>query len=98
MSVYAIYFSPTRNTEKIVKILAKEFGNYGEIDLSKQSSGENVRAFKEEDICIFGVPSYGGRVPEPALERMKKMKGNQATAILVAVYGNRAYELSLIHI
>ena len=61
MSVYAIYFSPTRNTEKIVKILAKEFGNYGEIDLSKQSSGENVRAFKEEDICIFGVPSYGGR-------------------------------------
>ena len=59
MSVYAIYFSPTRNTEKIVKILAKEFGNYGEIDLSKQSSGENVRAFKEEDICIFGVPSYG---------------------------------------
>ena len=38
MSVYAIYFSPTRSTEKIVKILAKEFGNYGEIDLSKQSS------------------------------------------------------------
>ena len=96
MSVYAIYFSPTRNTEKIVKILAKEFGNYGEIDLSKQSSGENVRAFKEEDICIFGVPSYGGRVPEPALERMKKMKGNQATAILVAVYGNRAYEDTLL--
>ena len=48
MSVYAIYFSPTRSTEKIVKILAKEFGNYGEIDLSKQSSGENVRAFKEK--------------------------------------------------
>ena len=98
MSVYAIYFSPTRSTEKIVKILAKEFGNYGEIDLSKQSSGENVRAFKEDDICIFGVPSYGGRVPEPALERMKKMKGNQTTAILVAVYGNRAYEDTLLEL
>lgn len=98
MSVYAIYFSPTRSTEKIVKILAREFGNYGEIDLSKQSSGENVRAFKEEDICIFGVPSYGGRVPAPALERMKKMKGNQATAILVAVYGNRAYEDTLLEL
>ena len=72
MSVYAIYFSPTRSTEKIVKLLAKEFGSYGEIDLSKQNSGENVRAFKEDDICVFGVPSYGGRVPAPALERMKK--------------------------
>ena len=96
MSVYAIYFSPTRSTEKIVKLLAKEFGTYGEIDLSKQNSGENVRAFKEEDICIFGVPSYGGRVPAPALERMKKMKGNKAKAVLVAVYGNRAYEDTLL--
>ncbi len=98
MSVYAIYFSPTRSTEKIVKLLAKEFGTYGEIDLSKQNSGENVRAFKEEDICIFGVPSYGGRVPAPALERMKKMKGNKAKAVLVAVYGNRAYEDTLLEL
>lgn len=98
MSVYAIYFSPTRSTEKVVKLLAKEFGTYGEIDLSKQNSGENVRAFKEEDICIFGVPSYGGRVPAPALERMKKMKGNKAKAVLVAVYGNRAYEDTLLEL
>lgn len=98
MSVYAIYFSPTRSTEKIVKLLAKEFGSYGEIDLSKQNSGENVRAFKEDDICVFGVPSYGGRVPAPALERMKKMKGNHAKAVLVAVYGNRAYDDTLLEL
>lgn len=98
MSVYAIYFSPTRSTEKIVKLLAKEFGSYGEIDLSKQNSGENVRAFKEDDICVFGVSSYGGRVPAPALERMKKMKGNHAKAVLVAVYGNRAYDDTLLEL
>lgn len=34
MNVYAIYFSPTNSTEKIVKIIANEFGEYQEIDLS----------------------------------------------------------------
>lgn len=27
MKVYAIYFSPTGSTEKIVKVVANEFGN-----------------------------------------------------------------------
>ena len=44
------------------------------------------------------MPSYGGRVPAPALERMKKMKGNKAKAVLVAVYGNRAYEDTLLEL
>lgn len=91
MSVYAVYFSPTNSTEKIVKIVANEFGDYQEIDLSKRDNVLN-QSFGEEDICIVGVPSYGGRVPQIALERMKDFKGNNAKAVLVVSYGNRAYE------
>lgn len=91
MSVYAVYFSPTNSTEKIVKIVANEFGDYQEIDLSKRDNVLN-QSFGEEDVCIVGAPSYGGRVPGTALERMKEFKGNNAKAVLVVSYGNRAYE------
>lgn len=36
MNVYAIYFSPTGSTEKIVKEIADEFGDYQEFDLSRR--------------------------------------------------------------
>ncbi|MDY4669179.1 MAG: EFR1 family ferrodoxin [Oliverpabstia sp.] len=91
MSVYSIYFSPTNSTKKIVNLVANELGSYQEIDLSKR---EDIfdQSFDKEDICIIGVPSYGGRVPSIALERMKNFRGNNAKAVLVVSYGNRAYE------
>lgn len=91
MSIYAIYFSPTKNTEEIVKIVANEIGNYKEIDLSKRNCKFEL-SFNEEDICIIGVPSYGGRVPAVALQRIKQFKANNTKAILLVSYGNRAYE------
>ena len=33
MSIYAIYFSPTGGTEKIVTFIAEQFGVYQSIDL-----------------------------------------------------------------
>lgn len=91
MSNYAIYFSPTNGTKKITKLLASELGAYTEIDLSKTENEKN-RTFEKDDICIIGVPSYGGRVPAVALERMEEFQGNSAKVVLIAVYGNRAYE------
>ena len=94
MSVYSIYFSPTNSTEKIVKIVAKQFGTDQEIDLSQRDIVFD-QSFDAKDVCIFGVPSYGGRVPAVAIERMKGLKGNQAKAILVVSYGNRDYDDTL---
>lgn len=91
MNVYAVYFSPTNSTEKIVKLLAYEFGEYQEIDLSKRENNYH-KTFEQDDICIVGVPSYGGRVPDVALDRMKEFQGNHAKAVLVVTYGNRAYD------
>ena len=42
------------------------------------------------DICLISIPSYGGRVPKTAVERLSRIKGNGAQAILVAVYMTRA--------
>ena len=54
--------------------------------------------FSKEDLCIIGVPSFGGRVPAIALEKIKGLNGTKTNAILVVVYGSRAYEDTLIEL
>ena len=38
MSIYAIYFSPTGGTEKIVTFIDEQFGVYQSIDLCEKTS------------------------------------------------------------
>ena len=42
------------------------------------------------------MPYFGGRAPAVALQRLKKIAGNGAKCTLVCVYGNRAYEDTLV--
>lgn len=51
---------------------------------------------KEQTVHRYGT--FGGRVPAPAVERLSQMKANGAKAILVCVYGNRAYEDTLVEL
>lgn len=94
MSNFAIYFSPTGGTEKVTKKLADKIGDYSEIDLCRKDLEEKY-PFSQEDICVIGIPSYGGRAPAVALERMERFQGNGAKVILAVVYGNRAYDDTL---
>lgn len=94
MSVFQIYFSPTNHTKTIVKMVGDVFGSSTEIDLSRRNMTEQ-RSFSEKDICVIGVPSYGGRVPAVALERMAQWQGNGAKTVLLVSYGNRDYEDTL---
>ncbi|MEG1774440.1 MAG: 4Fe-4S binding protein, partial [Oscillospiraceae bacterium] len=52
-------------------------------------------SFEAEDLCILGVPSFGGRVPAAALARLVQMKAKNTPTILVAAYGNRDYDDTL---
>lgn len=96
MSTYSIYFSPTKGTERIVNILTKDVKIDCKIDLSQRDIKEHQ--FTNDDICYIAVPSYGGRVPRIAIDRLRKMKANHTKAILVVAYGNRAYEDTLLEL
>lgn len=92
MQVFSIYFSPTGGTKKVMEALKRGFaGEVQEIDICVAGKGE-AREFSEKDLCLVGVPSYGGRVPAAALDKMAGWKGNGAKVVPVVVYGNRAYE------
>ena len=51
-----------------------------------------------EDVCIIAAPAYGGRVPETAVTRLKQIQGNGAKAVLIAVYGNREFDDTLVEL
>lgn len=99
MSVYEIYFSPTGGTKKVSNILTEQLGDEViAVDLTmNQTKHQNVK-IEQDDIAVISVPSYGGRVPNIAVKRLLTLKGNGARAIIVCVYGNRAYEDTLVEL
>ncbi len=42
------------------------------------------------------MPVYAGRVPALAVERLKGIKTSGVKCVIVAIYGNRAYEDALV--
>lgn len=94
-----IVFSPTGGTQKVADILTKSLTNtYTTVDLSDRTDDFSQYRFDADDLCLVAVPSFGGRVPGIAMERIKKITGGNARAILVVVYGNRAYKDTLLEL
>lgn len=93
MANYIALFSPTGGTRRVAEILAENLGDHWqEIDLCRDVPGTPLTP---EDLLLAAVPSYGGRVPAAAADRLKKLSGNGAAAILLCVYGNREWDDTL---
>ena len=97
MNVVEIVFSPTGGTQKVADMLG---GHWSEstvkIDLSDAKTDFTQCSLDQEDQVLIAMPSFGGRAPAVAIERLKKITGNGAKCTLVCVYGNRAYEDTLV--
>lgn len=93
-----IYFSPTSTTKKIVEQIAVGFGDTSVThhDLTRLREGLNLRL--GDGLAIIGVPVYAGRVPEICLERLDGLSASSVPAVLVVLYGNRAFEDALIEL
>ena len=96
MKYVQIIFSPTGGTEKVSKAVAKNWPSVETVDLSVPGGDGSQIVFGPEDVALIAMPSFGGLAPQIALERLGKIKGNGAKCILAAVYGNRAYEDTLV--
>lgn len=99
MKLYEICFSPTGGTRNVADCLSQALAQeIRPIDLTDRETAFDGISLAEDDVAVIAVPSYGGRVPAPAAERLSKIKGDGARAILVCVYGNRAYEDTLVEL
>ena len=99
MKLYDIVFSPTGGTKKVADYLTDALeGDVTTVDLTDSKQNFNAVSLTKEDIAVISVPSYGGRVPAVAVERLGMVHGNDARTVLVCVYGNRAYEDTLVEL
>ena len=90
---YNIYFSPTGGTKRVADILVSNLnGEFCDVDICRDIES---MALKVDDVCLVSVPSFAGRVPQIAVERLKKITANGAKAILNCVYGNREWDDTL---
>lgn len=99
MSVYEIYFSPTGGTKKAADLLVKGLADaVVPVNLTDRNTDLHSVSLTPDDVAVIAVPSYGGRVPAAAIQRLSTLRGNGARAVLVCVYGNRAYEDTLVEL
>ena len=97
MNTVEIIFSLTGGTEKVAHILGGHWSeNTVKIDLSDSKADFSKCVIDKEDQVLIAMPSFGGRAPAVAIERLRKIAGNGAKCTLVCVYGNRAYEDTLV--
>ena len=97
MNTVEIIFSPTGGTEKAANIISSCWSErVTKIDLSEAKTDFSKCTIDKDDQVLIAMPSFGGRAPSVAIDRLKQISGNGAKCTLVCVYGNRAYEDTLV--
>ena len=96
--VHLIYFSPTHTSKQVGEAIVRGTGitNVINTNLTQQATQDLVIA--ESALAIIVVPVYGGRVAPLAMDRLASVRGSNTPAVIVVVYGNRAYEKSLMEL
>lgn len=90
-----ITFSPTHTSKQVGEAIVRG------VDLSKTLHadltlcGVDNLEIPADTLAVIVVPVYAGKVAPLALERLKGLHTAGAPAVLVVVYGNRAYEAAL---
>lgn len=102
--VWAVTFSPTGTTKKVVCHLSQSIAQ--ELDASWQEYSFNLPevrqhdlSFGPSDLVVFGVPVYAGRVPNQMLPFIRdQIHGNGALALPVVLFGNRSFDDGLMEL
>lgn len=97
--LYTAYFSPTGTSRRTVEALARGFVAVRpipcvELDLT-HTEHPAARRLAADEAAVLAVPVYGGHIAPTARQRLETIQGSGTPAILVVVYGNRAFEKAL---
>lgn len=96
--VYSVFFSATFSTKKIIREIVKQLGYDNiEYDITNNIPEETIQ-LRSDELLVVGIPVYSGRVPEMAIEKLNRIKGNNTPAVIVCVYGNRDFDDALIEL
>lgn len=105
-NIWAVYFSPTGNTEKIAEAVARgcaessgQFEKIRRRDITLPPEREKTLSFCSEDLVVFAMPTYAGRLPNKIMPFVRdRVQGEGALAVPVVTYGNRSADDSLMEL
>lgn len=97
-TVCTVVFSPTGTSKKIaetvVRSIASDAGTEAAalktIDLTHAAA--HSAALSAGAVAVIAAPVYGGHVAPTAAKRLETLRGSGTPAVVIAVYGNRAFE------
>ena len=99
--VWAVYWSATGNTDKVVNTVAESLAGKLGLPLERRSftrPGERREAlsFADSDLVVLGMPTYAGKLPNKMLPFVQEeIRGNGALAVGLVTFGNRSFDNSL---
>lgn len=97
MRIHQITFSPTGGTRRVSEMLCKGLGgNVMATELCVPAAQITPPSVAPSDLVVVAMPVYAGRVPAMAVERLRCVEAHGARCVVVAIYGNRAYEDALL--
>lgn len=97
--VWAVSFSPTRTSKKVVDGIVEGFSGIESDSIDLTYPGyDGARTFSSDELVVIGVPVYSGRVAAPAVKRLEQIRGSNTPVVLVVLYGNREYEDALLEL
>ena len=98
MKIALIQFSPTGGTARAAEALCSGLGEVAEtVDLTSPDFEPITISADTVEAAVIAMPSFGGLAPALAAERMGKVTAEGMPCVILAVYGNRAYDNTLVH-
>lgn len=96
-TIKLVFFSPTGTTKAILRAIAQGINatNITAIDCTRPASRTAKPGEFHDELVLLGTPVYYGRVPALTAEYFTGLNAHNTPAVLVAVYGNRAFEDAL---
>lgn len=99
-SLKLVCFSPTGTTMTVLQGIARGLNQYNTeiVEITTPEARKHTLQTSENELLVVGVPVYMGRVPALITEWLHSIKAKNTPAVLVVVYGNRAYEDALLEL
>ncbi|MBR0092706.1 MAG: EFR1 family ferrodoxin [Lachnospiraceae bacterium] len=100
-AIHAVFFSPVGHTKNTVLRIAYTLADLlhcdvREDDYTLPAQRQEKRFYDNEDLVVFGVPVYAGRIPNKILPFVQTLfEGNRTPAVAMACFGNRSYDEAL---
>ncbi len=93
-------FSPTGTTKAVAQGIARgiDASTTEVIDITTPDARRQPLRTSEKDLLVVAVPVYMGRVPDLLSDWLNSIQAHDTPAVVVVVYGNRAYENSLLEL